>query len=64
MLEAIELGLELKFGTSSLGVMDEISQIEDVEQLRAIKEGIKTATTVDELRQIYQSFTTDNPPEN
>ncbi|MFN6498109.1 MAG: cytosolic protein [Nostoc sp. DedQUE01] len=64
LLEAIELGLELKFGTSSLGVMDEISQIEDVEQLRAIKEGIKTATTVDELRQIYQSFTTDNPPEN
>ncbi|WP_414569437.1 hypothetical protein [Nostoc sp. CCY 9925] len=64
MLEAIELGLELKFGTSSLGVMDEISQIEDVEQLRAIKEGIKTATTVDELRQIYQSSTTDNPPEN
>lgn len=64
LLEAIELGLELKFGTSSLSVMDEISQIEDVEQLRKIKEGIKTATTVDELRQIYQNSTTDNPPEN
>ncbi|MBD2468740.1 cytosolic protein [Nostoc sp. FACHB-145] len=64
LLEGIELGLELKFGASSVGVMDEISQIYDIEQLRAIKEGIKTATTVDELRQIYQDSTTDNPPEN
>ncbi|UKP00967.1 hypothetical protein [Nostoc sp. UHCC 0870] len=64
LLEAIELGLELKFGASSLEVMDEISQIYDIEQLRAIKEGIKTATSIDELRQIYQSSTTENPPEN
>ncbi|MDZ8105716.1 MAG: cytosolic protein [Nostoc sp. DedQUE12a] len=64
LLEAIELGLELKFGTPSLFVMDEISQIYDIEQLRTIKEGIKRATTVDELRQIYQDSTTDNPPEN
>lgn len=55
LLEAIELGLELKFGASSLFVMDEISQIYDIEQLRAIKEGIKTATSIDELRSIYQT---------
>ncbi len=64
LLEGIELGLELKFGTSSLSVMDEISQIYDVEQLRAIKEGIKTATTIGQLRQIYQNWTTDAQPEN
>ncbi|BAT56699.1 hypothetical protein NOS3756_57110 (plasmid) [Nostoc sp. NIES-3756] len=64
LLEAIELGLELKFGSSSLFLMDEISQIDDVEQLRKIKDGIKTATTVDELRQIYQHSTTDIQLEN
>jgi len=64
LLEGIELGLELKFGASSLFVMDEVSQIYDIEQLREIKEGIKTATSIDELRQIYQSSTTENPPEN
>lgn len=60
LLEGIELGLELKFGTSSLFVMDEISQIYDIEQLRTIKEGIKTATSIDELRSIYQPSTTEN----
>lgn len=64
LLEGIELGLELKFGASSLEVMDEVSQIYDVEQLRKIKEGIKTATSIDELRRIYQSSSTDTPLEN
>ncbi|BAY41629.1 hypothetical protein NIES2111_60250 (plasmid) [Nostoc sp. NIES-2111] len=64
LLEGIELGLELKFGASSLFVMDEVSQIYDIEQLRKIKEGIKTATSIDELRQIYQSSTTENSSES
>jgi hypothetical protein len=64
LLEGIELGLELKFGASSLEIMDEVSQIYDIEQLRKIKEGIKTATSIDELRQIYQSSTTENSSES
>ncbi|BAY20099.1 hypothetical protein NIES21_59690 (plasmid) [Anabaenopsis circularis NIES-21] len=64
LLEAIELGLELKFGSSSLFVIEEISQIEDVEQLRAIKERIKTANTVDELRSFYQTSITDTQLES
>ncbi|MBD2492575.1 cytosolic protein, partial [Aulosira sp. FACHB-615] len=63
LLEGIELGLELKFGASSLFVMDEVSQIYDIEQLRKIKEGIKTATSIDELRSIYQTAD-DTPREN
>ncbi|NDJ26158.1 hypothetical protein GS682_32220 [Nostoc sp. B(2019)] len=55
LLEGIELGLELKFGAESLSLMSEISLLSDIEQLRAIKEGIKTAATIAELRQIYQS---------
>ena len=54
LLEAIELGLELKFGTQALAIMDSVSRIYDIEQLRAIKSGIKTVSNLEELRQIYQ----------
>ena len=54
LLEAIELGLELKFGPEALAIMDSVSRIYDIEQLRAIKSGIKTVSNLEELRQIYQ----------
>jgi hypothetical protein len=58
LLEAIELGLEIKFGADpTLSLIPEISQIDDIEQLRAIRNGIKTATSIAELQQIYQSTT-------
>lgn len=52
LLEGIELGLGLKFGELGLSLLPEISQIEDVEQLRAIQTGLKTVSTVEELRLI------------
>ncbi|RCJ41980.1 cytosolic protein [Nostoc punctiforme NIES-2108] len=61
LLEGIELGLELKFGAESLSLMSEISLLSDIEQLRAIKERIKTAATIAELRQIYQSPANETP---
>lgn len=54
LLQAIELGLEIKFGATGLNVISEISQIDDIEQLRAIRDGIKTVTSVSELQRIYQ----------
>ncbi|MEJ1929341.1 hypothetical protein WDZ92_03570, partial [Nostoc sp. NIES-2111] len=63
LLEAIELGLELKFGPEALNLMPEISSLEDIELLRAVRNGIKTATTTDELRSIYQTAD-DTPKEN
>jgi hypothetical protein len=54
LLESLELGLELKFGHEGLSLLPEISQIEDVEQLRVIQARLKTVSTVEELRQIYQ----------
>lgn len=54
LLEGISLGLKLKFGSPGLGVLPEISALEDVEQLRAILTGLETMNTLDELRQIYQ----------
>ncbi len=56
LLESLEFGLELKFGSEGLGIFSEISQFKEVEQLRAIQTGLKTAQTVEELRQIYQRF--------
>jgi hypothetical protein len=42
LLEAIELGLRLKFGDEGLEILPEISDIEDVEQLKAIISGLLT----------------------
>ncbi|NCJ06207.1 hypothetical protein GS597_06675 [Synechococcales cyanobacterium C] len=53
-LEAIELGLELKFGHEGLALMSAISQIEDLETLRAIRGAIRTASAIAELQQTYQ----------
>jgi len=52
--QGIELGLELKFGSEGLLIMPEISEIEDLDVLKAIQSGIKTAKTLDELRKIYR----------
>lgn len=54
LLEGISLGLKLKFGDSGNSLKPEISDIRDVEQLRAILKRLETADTLDELRQIIQ----------
>ncbi len=51
ILSGIELALEIKFGTEGLQLMPEISQISDLDRLKAIQQGIKSANTLDELRQ-------------
>jgi hypothetical protein len=65
LLEAIELGLRLKFGDEGLEILPEISEIEDVEQLRAILRGLlTTVNTLEELRQLYQPTTLDEREED
>ena len=54
LLAGIELGLELKFGSEGLGLLPEVSKVEDVDVLRAIQQGLKRVNTLDELRRIYQ----------
>jgi hypothetical protein len=54
LLDGITLGLELKWGTEGLRLLPEIGPIEDVYLLRAIHEGLKRASTPEELRQIYR----------
>jgi len=52
LTEAIELGLSLKFGYEGLGIMPLIQLIQDCERLRNIKNAIKTAETLSELKTI------------
>lgn len=54
LLKGIELGLRLKFGSEGLGILPEISSLQDVNLLEAIVSRLETVSTVDELRQIYQ----------
>jgi flagellar biosynthesis/type III secretory pathway protein FliH len=59
ILSGIEFGMELKFGSESLQFMPEISKIEDINVLKVIQTKIKTAKTLDEIKQIYQGSVAD-----
>jgi hypothetical protein len=53
LLEGIELGLELKFGAEGLTLLTEIRQIQDPKVPRSVLQGIRKATTAEELRRIW-----------
>ncbi|BAZ17782.1 hypothetical protein NIES4071_96620 [Calothrix sp. NIES-4071] len=52
VISAIELGIELKFGAEGLELMEAVSQIGDLEKLKTIRNAIKNAQNLDELRQL------------
>jgi hypothetical protein len=52
LLEAIEIGIGLKFGAQGINLMPSIRQIKDLERLRAIKEAVKIAKSIEEIRQV------------
>ncbi|MBH8556272.1 Rpn family recombination-promoting nuclease/putative transposase [Nostocaceae cyanobacterium CENA357] len=52
MLSNIEMSLEVKFGSEGLDLMPKISQISDLERLKAILRSIVTANTLEDLQQI------------
>ncbi|AFZ57832.1 Rpn family recombination-promoting nuclease/putative transposase [Anabaena cylindrica FACHB-243] len=54
IVSAIELSLEVKFGTEGLQLMPIICQIAALEQLKTIQRGIMTINTLDELREFIQ----------
>ena len=53
--ENIQLGLELKFGVQGLELMPEIRQIQNMDVLQNIFEGLKVAKNLEELKSIYQT---------
>jgi Uma2 family endonuclease len=54
LIQAIELGLRLKFGDEGLLLLDEISAISDIDVLQAIASDMLAANNLEEIRQIYQ----------
>ncbi len=56
ILSGIEIGVELRFGEAGLRLLPEIQRIEDVTVLQAIQEGLRTASTPEELREIYLPY--------
>jgi flagellar biosynthesis/type III secretory pathway protein FliH len=52
--EAIELGLKLKFGVEGLKLWPEIERIKEIELLRAIKEALEVATSLEEIKEFLK----------
>jgi hypothetical protein len=55
LLEGISLGLKLKFGGSGQTLLPEIEVIQDVSLLQTILKALESVSTLEELRQIYQT---------
>jgi len=52
LYEAISLGLELKYGTNGLALMEKILKIESVGKLEVIKEAVKIAKSMEEVEKL------------
>ena len=52
LIEAIKLGMELKFGLEGLKLLPRIEKEKDITRLDAIKEAIKIVTTVKEIEEL------------
>ncbi|NEP07694.1 MAG: hypothetical protein F6K25_15065 [Okeania sp. SIO2G4] len=53
LLLAIEMGLKLKFGDEYVGILSDISQIENLKLLEAIASQIPQISSMDELRKLF-----------
>ena len=53
LLLAIEMGLKLKFGDEYVGILSDISKIDDVKLLETIASQILHISSTDELRKLY-----------
>ncbi|MGB9594632.1 MAG: hypothetical protein ACPL7B_00015 [Candidatus Poribacteria bacterium] len=52
--EAIALGLEIKFGVESLKLMDKVNKIKSITKLERVKETIRKANSIDEVKNILK----------
>jgi len=55
LLQGIQLGLQLKFGSQGLEILSEISGIDDLNLLQTITSSLLTVEGLEDLRQIYLS---------
>jgi hypothetical protein len=59
-LEAIELGLKLRFGAEGLQCFPAFQSLVDISLLRRVKQAIETAATLDEVRKLLPSLDNRN----
>ncbi len=52
LIEAVSLGLELKFGTDGLALMGKVSKLGSLEKLETIKEAIKTTNNLEDIQKL------------
>ena len=50
--EAIEIGLELKYGVEGLKLLERIKNISLVEKLEAVKEAVKISKNMEEIEKL------------
>jgi hypothetical protein len=62
LLDGLAVALELKFGADGVALLPELRQIADPEVLQQVAERIKTAASVDDLRQVYKTSDSDDSP--
>jgi len=55
LIEGIELALVIKFGDAPTSLLARIREIHDVDRLRALKEVIRHATTVEEVKRSLET---------
>ncbi|NEQ41793.1 MAG: Uma2 family endonuclease [Okeania sp. SIO3I5] len=60
LLLAIEMGLKLKFGDEYVGILSDISKIDDVKLLETIVSQIPQVSSIDKLRKLYNQWIMDN----
>ena len=60
LLSSIERGLELKFGKEGQDLFNEMQQIQEMNQLSAIRAALKFVSDLGELRSIYQPALASN----
>ncbi|MCP4345644.1 MAG: hypothetical protein GY795_08965 [Desulfobacterales bacterium] len=55
LCEGIELGLSIRFGDQSLKLMPYIWQIQDTDRLKTIRDAVKTAEDVSDIKAMIEN---------
>ena len=57
LIEAIEMGLQLRFGAEGYRLLPKIYKIEDVHALRAVKDAVRSMENIDEIKMVIDGLT-------
>jgi len=52
LYDAISLGLEIKFGTDGLALLEKVLKVESIEKLEVIKKAIKISNKIEDIKKL------------